>query len=117
MTEGAYGSASEEFGDLSDDAREAFASVIDSLRGYNDVRDLYSQTQRLEFDRGLDAGVEDHCRDRCGAVGAGLRQTRIRFNSDGPQCEPMDWTNVYFVLAPRDSLPANVRIPKAFKLE
>jgi transcriptional regulator with XRE-family HTH domain len=47
MTEGVECSASEEIGELSKAAREAFASLVDYLRDYNDVRDEYSMSQRL----------------------------------------------------------------------
>ncbi|MGE5536555.1 MAG: helix-turn-helix transcriptional regulator [Acidobacteriota bacterium] len=114
MTEGAESSATEEIGELAPEAREAFASIVDYLRDYNDVRDLYSMSQRLDVDRDIDALLKA-IRDGSAAVGAGLRHARVRFKSDGANCEPMDWTNIYFVLAPSGSLPLNVRVPKAFK--
>jgi len=54
MWERAGGSAAEELGELSTDAREAFASIVDYLRDYNDIRKDYSMTQRLEVDRDID---------------------------------------------------------------
>jgi transcriptional regulator with XRE-family HTH domain len=114
MIEGAESSATEEVGELSANAREAFASIVDYLRDYNDIRDEYSMVQRLEVDR--DIGTLLNTVTNEGAiVGAGLRHVRIR-TSDAPNSDPMDWTNIYFVLAPNDALPANVRVPKHFKI-
>jgi transcriptional regulator with XRE-family HTH domain len=114
MVEGAESSTTEELGQLSAEAREAFASIVDYLRDYNDVRDLYSMSQRLDVDREIEALLK-RIADADAAVGAGLRHARVRFKSDTLNCEPMDWTNIYFVLAPNDALPSNVRVPKAFK--
>jgi transcriptional regulator with XRE-family HTH domain len=58
MTESAECSATEELGELAPEAREAFASIVDYLRDYNDVSDLYSMAQRLEVDRDLDASLK-----------------------------------------------------------
>jgi hypothetical protein len=30
--------------------------------------------------------------------------------------EPIDWTNIFFVLAQNDALPLNVLVPKGFKI-
>ena len=114
MTEGAESSATEEIGELPTEAREAFASIVDYLRDYNDVRDLYSMSQRLDVDRDIDALLKTVA-DAGATSGAGLRHARVRFKSDGPNCEPMDWTNIYFVLAPAAALPSSIRVPKAFK--
>lgn len=114
MTEGAESSATEELGDLAPEAREAFASIVDYLRDYNDVRDLYSMSQRLDVDRDIDTLLKTVA-GAGAAVGAGLRHARVRFKSDAPNCDPMDWINIYFVLAPNEALPSTVRVPKAFK--
>jgi transcriptional regulator with XRE-family HTH domain len=114
MVEGASSSATEEIGKISAGAREAFASIVDYLRDYNDIRDCYSMSQRLEVDRDIGAMLETISAEGA-VVGAGLRHARVRFKSDAPNCEPMDWTNIYFLLAPSDALPANVRVAKAFK--
>lgn len=115
MTEGAESSAIEEIGDLAMEAREAFASVVDYLRDYNDVGDLYSISQRLDVDRDIDALLTTVA-DAGATVGAGLRHARVRFKPDAPNCEPMDWSNIYFALAPSDALPSNIRVPRAFKV-
>jgi transcriptional regulator with XRE-family HTH domain len=114
MTEGAESSATEEIGEVSAGARSAFASIVDYLRDYNDIHDLYSMSQRLELDRDIEALLRT-ISDEGAAVGAGLRHARVRFKSDAAKCEPMNWTNVYFVLAPNAALPSNIRVPKAFK--
>jgi transcriptional regulator with XRE-family HTH domain len=112
MVEGASSSATEEIGKISARAREAFASMVDYLRDYNDIRDCYSMSQRLEVDRDIGALLETISAEGA-VVGAGLRHARLRFKSDAPDCEPMDWTNIYFLLAPSDALPANIRVAKA----
>jgi transcriptional regulator with XRE-family HTH domain len=114
MTEGAESSATEEIGEVSAGAREAFASIVDYLRDYNDVHDLYSMSQRLEVDRDMDALLKT-ISDEGAAVGAGLRHARVRLKSDAANCKPMDWAIIYFVLAPCAALPVNVRVPKALK--
>lgn len=113
MVEGAKSSASEELGELSTEAREAFASIVDCLRDYNDIRDAYSMSQRLEVDQGIDVLLRT-ISDEHAAVGAALRHAKLRLNKDAPDREPMDWTNIYFVLAPAETLPSNVRVPKTF---
>jgi transcriptional regulator with XRE-family HTH domain len=54
MSEDVESSATQEIGELSLAAREAFASLFDYLRDYNDVRDEYSMSQRLRVDRDID---------------------------------------------------------------
>jgi len=115
MMEGAESSATEELGELSTEAREAFASIVDNLRDYNDIRDALSMSQRLEVDRNIGAQL-DTIAGEGAVVGAGLRHARVRFKSDAPKCDPLDWTNIYLVLAPKDTLPSNVRVAKALKL-
>jgi transcriptional regulator with XRE-family HTH domain len=115
MSEGASAFAPEELGELSVEARKAFASIVDYLHDYNDVSDEYSMSERLNVDRDIDALLKEIV-DAGAAIGAGLRHTRVRFKSDAPNREPMDWTNIYFVLAPNDALPANVRVPKGMKI-
>ncbi|MFY9837097.1 MAG: hypothetical protein WAK55_11625, partial [Xanthobacteraceae bacterium] len=53
--------------------------------------------------------------DAGAAFGAGLNHGRVRFKSDAPNSEPMNVTNIHFVLAPNDALPSNIREPKAMK--
>ena len=115
MTEGASAFDSEELGELSAEARKAFASIVDYLHDYNDVRDEYSMSQRLDVDRDIDALLKEIV-DSGTAIGAGLRHTKVRAKSEAPNLEPMDWTIIYFVLAPNDALPANVRVAKRFKI-
>lgn len=110
MWERAGGSAAEELGELSTDAREAFASIVDYLRDYNDIRKDYSMTQRLEVDRDIDELLK-MIADEGAVVGAGLR-----VKSDAPNCEPRDLTYILAVLAPKNALPSNVYRPKAVKL-
>jgi len=114
MVEGAESSAAEELGELSSGAREAFAEMVDYLRDYNDVRDEYSMAQRLDVDRDMDVLLK-RISDEGAAVGAGVRRARLRVKSASPDREPMDWTNVYFVLASGDALPASIRVPKAVR--
>jgi transcriptional regulator with XRE-family HTH domain len=117
MMEGAESSATEELGELSTEAREAFASIVDYkyLRDYNDIRDEYSMSQRLDVDRDIGA-LLDTIAGEGASVGAGLRHARLRFKSATPNSGPMNWTNIYIVLAPKDALPFNIRVPKAFNL-
>jgi hypothetical protein len=49
-------------------------------------------------------------------VGAGLRHAKIRSKADAPSLDPMDWTNIFFVLAHHDALPSNIRVPRKFSL-
>ncbi len=111
MTEGTSSCAADELGDISSTAREAFAEMVDYLRDYDDNRDLYSMTQRIEVDRDIDAFLKT-ISDEHAVVGAGLRHIRLRLKPNAPDCEPMDLTNIYFVLAPDGSLPRNVRVPR-----
>jgi transcriptional regulator with XRE-family HTH domain len=113
MIEGAESSATEEIGELSNGAREAFASIVDYLRDYNDVRDEYSASRRLEVDQDIDSLLQTISDERA-AIGAGLRHARLRSKADADQA-PMDWTNIYLVLAPNDALPSNVRVPRAVR--
>jgi hypothetical protein len=87
---------------------------MDYLRDYNDIRDEYSMSQRLSVDHDIDALLNTISEERA-AVGAGLRHTRLRLKSDPPDRGLMDWTNIHVVLAPKDALPSNIRVPKAVK--
>lgn len=114
MVEQAQASATEELGEISSEAREAFAAIVDYMRDYNDVDELYSMSQRLGVDREIDALLKTISEERA-AVGAGLRHARICLTSDAPDQKAMDWTNIFIVLAPHDTLPSNIRVPKKFK--
>ncbi|MGC2075991.1 MAG: hypothetical protein WA728_08170 [Xanthobacteraceae bacterium] len=114
MSEAARSFAVDEFGELSTEAREAFASIVDELQEYNDFIKLHSMTERLELDREIDAQLKTIA-DAGAAFGAGLNHGRVRFKSDAPNSEPMNVTNIHFVLAPNDALPSNIREPKAMK--
>jgi transcriptional regulator with XRE-family HTH domain len=111
MSEGVMGSGADEIGELSTEAREAFASIVDQLRDYNDVRDECSMSARLDLDRDIDVLLKTIA-DAGAAVGAGLRHAKVRSKSDAPNSEPTNWTNIHFVLAPKDALPSNIREPK-----
>ena len=114
MVEGAESSAIEELGELSPEAREAFAAIVDYLRDYNDVREMYSMSQRLEVDRDIE-GFLRKISEQCAAIGAGLRHAKLRAKSDPPDRAPMDWTNIYMVLARDAALPSSIRVPKAVR--
>jgi hypothetical protein len=86
---------------------------VDHLRDYNDVRNVHSMTQRLEVDSDI-AKLLKAVEESGAAIGAGLRQAKLRLKSDGPTQPPLDWTNIYFVLAPKDTLPSSLRVPKVF---
>src|SRR5262249_22531017 len=58
MSEAARCFAVDEFGELSTEAREAFASIVDELHEYNDFIKLYSMSERLELDREIDAHLK-----------------------------------------------------------
>lgn len=115
MIEGTHSAAIEEIGDTTEAAREAFAGLTDYLTDYNDVRECYSMSQRLGVDRDIDALLKT-IDEEGAAVGAGLRHAKLRFKSDAPGIDPMDWTNIYLVLARADALPSSIRAPKKVSL-
>jgi hypothetical protein len=55
MLEGAQATATEELGETSAAAREAFAELVDYLRDYCDIEEMYSMSQRLGVDSDIDA--------------------------------------------------------------
>jgi hypothetical protein len=112
MVEGSFAFAAEDLGDLRPAAREAFADMVDYLRDYNDVSDMYSMRERMDVDWHIDGLLQKLSKDE-GSLGAGVRHARVRWAADQ---EPMDWTIVYLVAAPHDLLPSMVRAPKALKL-
>jgi transcriptional regulator with XRE-family HTH domain len=109
MWELANSSMADELGKLSTAARQAFASIVDYLRGYGDICEEYSMTQRLEVDRDLDALLQGIA-DEGAVVGAGLRDGRFKFYA--ANVEPLYLKTIYVVLAPKNALPLNVRVPK-----
>jgi transcriptional regulator with XRE-family HTH domain len=110
MWEGAQASMADELGKVSIAARQAFASIVDYLRDYTDICEECSMTQRLEYDRDLDALLKEIA-DEGAVVGAGLRGGR--FKSYAANCEPLYFNTIYVVLAPKNALPPNVRVPNA----
>jgi transcriptional regulator with XRE-family HTH domain len=114
MMEVASSSATEEIGELTGEAREAFAAMVDYLRDYKDICEEYSMSQRIGVDHDIDSLLQTISDDKM-AIGAGLRHMRLRSKSDAPGLEPMEWTNIYIVIAPKDTLPSNIRVPKAIK--
>jgi len=116
MFEGADSSATEEIGQISSVACEAFAAIVDYLRDYNDISDVYSMSQRLGVDRDIDALLKAIYEERA-AVGAGLRHAKLRSKTEPPDRPPRDWTNIYIALAPEDALPPNIRVSKEVKFE
>jgi DNA-binding XRE family transcriptional regulator len=115
MSEGVESSVSEEIGELSTGAREAFASMIDYIRGYNDVRNEYSMSQRLGVDQDIDGWLQAISEENA-AVGAGMRHMRLRPKTAAPDQTPLAWSDLYLVLAPKNALPSNVRVPKEVRL-
>lgn len=111
MIEGAESSVTQEIGRNTEEAREAFAQIVDYLRDYNDIRHAYAMSQRL----GVDKDIDDLLRIiKCegSALGAGLRTQKVSFKSDAPGTAPMDWTNIFFIVAPAEALPEKIRVPK-----
>lgn len=108
LIEGAESSVTEELGDLSRNAREALACLVDNLRDYNDVRECFTEHHKLELDETLQGCLATIATEKA-AVGVALRRAKLQFRTDG---NPIDWTNIYFVLAPVDALPAKIRVPK-----
>ena len=115
MIEGAESSASDYIGDPPREAREPFAALVDNLRDYNDVRDCYGESQRLEFDDSLQELIDQVNAHGC-VVGVGKRHAMVRFANDPPDTRPMSWTNIFFILAPKDQLPTKIRVPKEASL-
>lgn len=109
--EGADSSVSDVTGDVSDEAREAFAYLVDNLRDYGDVRDCYSEHDRIGFDATLQEFV-DTIKEQNAAVAFSLRRMLIRMG-DGKQ--PINMTNIYFLLGPADGFPSQIRVPKKFE--
>ena len=114
MIEGTSSYAVEEIGEHTQTAREGFAAIVDYLSDYNDIRDSYSMTQRLEVDHDIDELLKTISGENA-IVGAGLRCARFWAKSDAPGLDPMDWTNIYMVLSGKDCLPPNLRVPKTVK--
>lgn len=112
VVEGAESSVSEEIGAVSAEAREAFAQLVDNLRDYNDVQDCYSEHDKLRFDESLDALLTTIAKHKA-TVAVGKRRVQVRIN---PEREPVTWTNVYFILAPRSTVPSEIRVPKTCKI-
>jgi transcriptional regulator with XRE-family HTH domain len=115
MIEGTSSYAVEEIGSNKSAAQEAFAAIVDYLSDYNDVREVYSMSQRLEVDRDID-GYLKSIADGGSQVGSSIRNAKIRFRSDAPGLEPVNWSNIYFILAPQGALPPSIRVPKKFEL-
>lgn len=111
MIEGAESSANDYIGETSPVAREAFAALVDNLRDYNDIRDCYGESQRLEFDASLQEFLDQVEKQGC-AVGVGKRHAMVQFANDPPGSRAMSWTNIFFILAPEDQLPTKIRVPK-----
>jgi hypothetical protein len=92
-----------------DDCSKTIRAGSDSAKVFDLM--LEWESQRLDVDRDIDALLKTISEERA-AIGAGLRHARVRFKTDAPNCQPMDWTNIYFVLAPDDAMPSNVRVTK-----
>lgn len=114
MIERSESTATDELGDIPSDARESFAELVDYLRDYNDIHEEYSMTDRLGVDRDIDELLKT-ISDNGAAVGAGLRDAKIGWKSDAPGTAPMDWSNLYIILAPHDMLPSNIRVAKQIR--
>lgn len=114
MIEGAGSYAMDEIGEHSDAARENFAAMVEYLSDYNDIRDSYSATQRLDVDRDI-SELLNAIHSENSAVAAGVRHARIRTKNEAPGQEPLDWTNTYFVLCQKQAVPENIRVPKAIR--
>ena len=115
MMEGCHCSACDHIGDLPKGVAEAFAAIVDNLRDYNDVRDIYTEQQRLELDEQIDGFLED-IRQTGAAVAAGLRHMKLRQKDDPPDREAMAWTAIYLVVANAKVLPSMIRVPKGVQL-
>ena len=112
MLESTESFATEEIGELTSEARETFASLVDYLRDYNDVSSEYTMSQKLGVDRDIDDLIQTIF-EQGATIGAGLRRALLRMKPDPPERPPMDWTNIYIVIAPKEALPSVIRVPKS----
>ena len=111
MLEGAESFATDEIGELTKEAREAFASLADYLRDYQNISDECSMSQKLGVDRDIDDLLQT-ITEQGATVGAGFRHARLRMKPDPPDKSDMDWTNIHIVIAPKEAFPSGIRVPK-----
>jgi transcriptional regulator with XRE-family HTH domain len=83
--------------EMSREADEEFAALIDYMREYRDCSDLYTEVQKFDVYDDLQRHIDD-----LHALSVSLRyaerKVRLRFNNDDADARPID-TNVLYVIA------------------
>lgn len=100
--------------EMSREAEEQFAVVIDFLRDYRDCAELYSETAKFEVYDEMQANIE-----ALKALGVSLcyatRKLQLKSNG-GPDAEPWETTALYMVTFPVGKEPTKFATPRMVKI-
>lgn len=101
--------------ELSREAAEEFASLVDYFRDYRDCADVYSETQKLEIYDDLQAHI-----DALQAQGVSLRyaerKLQVKWGSDQPDAKPVPVTALYVMAFPLGKEPEQFVTPKTARI-
>lgn len=98
--------------DMSREADEEFAALIDYMREYRDCSECYSEVQKFDIYDDLQRHI-----DGLNAEGVSLRyaerKVRLRFNSDEADAKPFDTSVLYVVAFPVGMEPEEFATPRS----
>ncbi|MFM0372750.1 MULTISPECIES: helix-turn-helix domain-containing protein [Paraburkholderia] len=98
--------------EMSREADEEFAALIDCMREYRDCSDLYSEVQKFDIYDDLQRHI-----DELNTLGVSLRyaerKVRLRFKSDDADTEPFDTSVLYMVAFPVGKEPDEFATPRS----
>ena len=115
LAEGCTMDLSEPAFELSREAAEEFAALVDYFRDYRDCADVYSETQKLEIYDDLQALI-----DALQAQGVSLRyaerKLQVKWGSDQPDAKPVPVTALYVMAFPLGKEPEQFVTPKTARI-
>ncbi len=101
-----------QFGELTDTAEQALASLQEYFQDYGEINDCYSPTQKLDVNRDLEALLNELASEGI-SMSAGTREVRVSLGEAG---KSMPATVVHLVAAPTGAMPEIIRVPRRAKM-
>jgi transcriptional regulator with XRE-family HTH domain len=101
--------------ELTREAAEKFAALVDYFRDYRDCADLYSETQKLEIYHELQGHI-----DALQAQGVSLRyaerKLQVKWGADQPGSKPLPVTALYMMAFPLGIEPEQFAAPRTGRI-
>lgn len=115
LAEGCSMDLSEPTFELSREAVEEFAALVDYFRDYRDCADAYSETQKLDIYDDLQAHI-DALKGQGVSLRYAERKLQMKWGSDQPEAKPVPVTALYLMAFPLGKEPEQFVASKTAKI-